>query len=68
MRYRRTKKTKRQLLSHYVGYCKWCKIQIDSYMSFVIYATKEPSCYGCYKQEAEKDERGDKKEDRIQNS
>ena len=63
MGYRRSKKTKRQLTCHYVGICMYCDIQIDSDMSFVVYATKQRSCYGCYKQEAEKDEKRNKKED-----
>ena len=36
--------------------CRICGKEITNDMSFIIYATKKPSNYSCYKTEAEKEQ------------
>ena len=40
-----------------VGDCKYCNKDIDSDMSFVVFATKEPAHFRCYQKDYEKENR-----------
>jgi|TARA_R100001594_G_scaffold2415_2_gene9521 hypothetical protein len=48
--------SKRQKMVRTVGNCLHCDKEITNDMSFIIYATKKPSHYSCYKTEAEKEQ------------
>ena len=47
---------RRQERIRIVGDCLYCKKEITSDMSFVIFATHKPSHYSCYKVETEKEQ------------
>jgi len=36
-----------------VGNCKYCSEHIDSDVSFIVFATKEPAHFSCYKTQTE---------------
>lgn len=48
--------SKRQKMVITVGDCLHCNKQITNDMSFIIYATKQPSHYSCYKTKTEEEQ------------